>query len=224
MKQTKIIIARLICVLAVFAGSIAAQTISTHRSIDSEPMFVDKPPVIISLPEAVYTDAARKAGAAGTVRASVLLSASGQPKNIIIEQGQGTLLSEAVIAAVQKMKFKPAEKDGKPVDVQIKVVYDFDLVFSETDSNVKKPIITNKPDPIYPASQKSSGLKDKVSLSILFSADGKLSVVGVNSSMPKEFDEAATEAAKNIKFTPAVHKKSKQNVSQVITVVYNFKP
>jgi outer membrane biosynthesis protein TonB len=42
--------------------------------------------------------------------------------------------------------------------------------------------------------------------------------------MDKAFDKAAEAAAKNLKFTPAVHKKSKQPVSQAIMVEYTFKP
>jgi outer membrane biosynthesis protein TonB len=42
--------------------------------------------------------------------------------------------------------------------------------------------------------------------------------------MHKDFDKAAEAAAKNLKFTPAIHKKSKQTVSQVVSVEYQFKP
>jgi len=42
--------------------------------------------------------------------------------------------------------------------------------------------------------------------------------------MPNEFDKAAAEAAAKIRFQPAVHKKSKADVSQKMVVEYDFKP
>lgn len=40
----------------------------------------------------------------------------------------------------------------------------------------------------------------------------------------KEFDKAAVEAASQIKFQPALHKKSHRPVTQQMTVVHQFKP
>ncbi len=58
----------------------------------------------------------------------------------------------------------------------------------------------------------------------MFYSSGMLKVLGVSSVMPKEFDRAAQAAAAMLKFSPAIHKKSKQPVSQQITVDYDFKP
>ena len=67
-------------------------------------------------------------------------------------------------------------------------------------------------------------MKGKVTVSVLLKPDGEVQVLGVNSVMDKAFDKAAEAAAKNLKFAPAVHKKSKQPVSQAISVEYSFKP
>ena len=66
--------------------------------------------------------------------------------------------------------------------------------------------------------------KGKVEVKVLCFADGRVKIVGVSSVMPKEFDQAAVEAAARLRFQPAVHKKSKADVSQKMTVVYDFKP
>ncbi len=67
-------------------------------------------------------------------------------------------------------------------------------------------------------------MKGKVTVSVLLKSDWEIQVLGVNSVMHKDFDKAAEAAAKNLKFTSAVHKKSKQPVSQAISVEYSFKP
>ena len=66
--------------------------------------------------------------------------------------------------------------------------------------------------------------KTKFLVRAIFFKNGTLKVENVSSTMPKEFDRAAAEAAEKIKFEPAIHKKSKQPVSQEMTIEYNFKP
>jgi len=96
-------------------------------------------------------------------------------------------------------------------------------VYGEYDKNVAKAKVTSKLELPPPADYTGEKMKGKVSVGVLLREDGTLKVTGVSSVMPKEFDRAAIEAAKNIQFTPAVHKKSKKNVTQQITVEFEFK-
>jgi hypothetical protein len=59
---------------------------------------------------------------------------------------------------------------------------------------------------------------------VLINPDGEFLFLGEKRLLDTDFPTAADAAAKNLKFTPAVHKKSKQPVSQAIMVEYTFKP
>ena len=104
----------------------------------------------------------------------------------------------------------------------------FDFVvsarYSERDRNITRAKIIEKPDAVYPENQKAQGVGGKVYVSVLFSANGALQILGVRSTLSKDFAQAAVDAAKKIKFEPAVHKTSKKKVSQKMTLEYNFKP
>ena len=202
----------------------SAQSVFSEISVKPAMLEVSKPPQISRIPDLDFPENARKNGVDGIVRINVTLAEDSQPKNITVEQGLPDGVTEAVVASAQKIKFQPAEKDGQPGAVKISIEYKFSLIFSEFDNNVKKPVITEKPMPAYPQSQKSSGFKDKVTVRILLRADGTSKVESVNSVMPKEFDQAASDAAQKIKFQPAVHKKTKKSVSQYMLVTYDFKP
>ena len=166
----------------------------------------------------------RKKGTDGTVIISVTLSENGQPTNIKLEQGLPDGVSEAVLAAAQKIKFKPAEKDGKPVSTTTKIEYKFVIAYDESDINIKKPIITEKPAPVYPTTQKPSGLPNKIAVRVLFRADGTAKADDLKGIPSQEFNPAISDAAQRIKFQPAVNKKTKKNVSQYMTVFYDYKP
>jgi TonB family protein len=98
------------------------------------------------------------------------------------------------------------------------------MVFEESDPAIKKPRITLQPAAVYPESGRAEKYKGKVALLIVFFADGTSKVNSVNSVLPRDFDKAAIEAAKGIKFEPAVHKKSQKPVTQAMTVEFDFKP
>ena len=67
-------------------------------------------------PSPVYTEKARELRVEGEVVLNVIFNADGTLKILGVKQGLGHGLDEAAIAAASKMKFKPARRDGKPVD------------------------------------------------------------------------------------------------------------
>jgi TonB family protein len=86
-----------------------------------------------TLPRAVYqpspqfTDKARKAKINGVVLLKVTVTASGDVGNIKVAKGLGYGLDEKAEEAVRTWKFKPATKDGVPVDYELAVEVDFRL-------------------------------------------------------------------------------------------------
>ena len=171
-----------------------------------------------------YPDDARKNGVQGTVKATATLGEDGKVRDIKIDHDLPSGVGTAVISGLQTMTFKPAAVNGKPVPIVMHLDYVITLTYPEDDKNVAKPEIVDKPTAEYPNKYLAERIKGNVSVQVLFKADGTLQVGTVNSVMPKEFDQAARAAAAKLKFKPAVHKKSRQPVTQQMTVVYEFKP
>ena len=89
-------------------------------------------PVIIpeTKVQAAYPEAARKSKIEGRVILQAVVKKEGTVGNIIILRTPGNNLGfeESAIAAVQQWRFKPALKNGKPVDVYFTVEISFYLL------------------------------------------------------------------------------------------------
>jgi Protein of unknown function (DUF3500)/Gram-negative bacterial TonB protein C-terminal len=83
-------------------------------------------PTILDREKARYTDDARRNKVHGIVILGVIFAADGQ---IIIEkviQGLPLGLTENAIAVAKKIRFNPATKDGKPINLRTTLEYSFD--------------------------------------------------------------------------------------------------
>ncbi len=85
------------------------------------------PPRQISFPEPSYAGPARANRIQGRVVLRMLVDAMGIPQEIWLVKPLGFGLDEKAIEAVERWRFKPAEKEGKPVAVQISVDVNFRL-------------------------------------------------------------------------------------------------
>jgi TonB family protein len=85
--------------------------------------------VIISKPNPVYTEEARKLGLEGDVLVEVVFPASGPVQVIRVVKGLGHGLDEAAVRAAQQIRFKPALQNGNPVDFSANVRITFQLAF-----------------------------------------------------------------------------------------------
>ncbi len=187
-------------------------------------MITEPPDLSQSGFDVAFPDAARKNGVQGTVKVTAVLGENGRTRDIVIVDDLAHGVGQAVSAAVQKFAFRPAKFNGTPTAMKMTVLYSVTVYYDEGDKDVTKPKIIEKPMPAYPESQRASGVKGKVMVTALLKPDGDIQVLGANSDMERVFDKAAQDAAKNLKFSPAVHKKSKQPVAQVVVVEYAFKP
>jgi TonB family protein len=79
-----------------------------------EPAFV--PPVVISEPHPVYTAEAAQLRIQGEVTLQVRFLATGQVEVLRVVNGLGHGLDEQAKRVAEQIRFKPAEKDGHPVD------------------------------------------------------------------------------------------------------------
>ncbi|MFI5116102.1 MAG: energy transducer TonB [Terriglobales bacterium] len=83
------------------------------------------PPKRTSGPEPQYSEEARKAHYEGTVVLWLVVDAEGSPQRINVKRAAGMGLDEEAVKAVERWRFEPAEKDGKPVPVMINIEVNF---------------------------------------------------------------------------------------------------
>ena len=86
-----------------------------------------KPPRAIFTPDPEYSSQANHARLQGTLLLRVIVGPEGRARDIRVQRGLGMGLDEKAIEAVQRWKFEPATKDGKPVTVQINIEMNFRL-------------------------------------------------------------------------------------------------
>ena len=84
-------------------------------------------PVPLVTPEAEFSDEARRSKYQGVCMISIIVDAQGYPRNPRVGRSLGMVLDEKAVEAVQRYRFKPAMKDGKPVASTISVEVNFRL-------------------------------------------------------------------------------------------------
>jgi TonB family protein len=82
---------------------------------------------ILRKPEALYTEEARRNGVRGLVVLKVIFSATGRVLGIRVVKGLPSGLTGEAIRAASRIKFIPAQKDGKPVSMFAQLEYTFSI-------------------------------------------------------------------------------------------------
>jgi periplasmic protein TonB len=86
------------------------------------------PPTVLFKVEPEYSEEARKAKFQGTVVLFVVVDEHGNPRDLKVVRPLGLGLDQKAIEAVEKWKFSPGKKDGKPVPVQATIEVNFRLL------------------------------------------------------------------------------------------------
>lgn len=89
----------------------------------------DNPPDIIEKPRPEYTAEGRSMKIEGDVRIDLVFLANGSVQINKVVSGLGHGLDESAVRAAQQIKFKPAKKDGQPVDYPAVVRIEFRLAY-----------------------------------------------------------------------------------------------
>ena len=97
-----------------FATQQVAKSGTKLRQLDNGP--ATTPVEITYKPSPIYTDEARQLKLEGEVLLEVMFSANGQLRVNRVVRALGHGLDEAAVAAANRMRFKPALRDGQPVD------------------------------------------------------------------------------------------------------------
>lgn len=84
---------------------------------------------ILEKPQPVYTAEGRSLRIEGDVVIDLIFLASGQVQISRVVRGLGHGLDEAAVQAAKQIKFKPAKRDGQPVDYPARVRIEFRLAY-----------------------------------------------------------------------------------------------
>lgn len=82
---------------------------------------------VLAKPEPQYTEEARRNAVTGSVVLRVVFSRGGEVTNIRAVQSLPFGLTERAIAAARLIRFRPATRDGRPVNVYMQLEYNFNL-------------------------------------------------------------------------------------------------
>ena len=82
---------------------------------------------ILEKPRPVYTDEARRLRIEGTVQLRVVFGAAGQIRVVAVVKGLGHGLDEAAVQAAEAIRFRPARRDGRPVDAPAVIQIQFQI-------------------------------------------------------------------------------------------------
>jgi len=109
------------------AGFDARASAPAQPSVAALTKPIDRPVEIIFKPTPEYTDEARSARVEGTVSLELEFAAGGDVRVLRVVRGLGHGLDEAAQLAALRIRFKPAQSDGQPVDSRATVHITFRL-------------------------------------------------------------------------------------------------
>jgi protein TonB len=88
-----------------------------------------RPPIILYKPKPVYTDIARQKRIQGEVVLKVMLGAAGNIEILSVERTLGYGLDQAAEDAARLIRFRPALRNGRPVDMPVVLHITFSLAY-----------------------------------------------------------------------------------------------
>lgn len=88
---------------------------------------VDSGPVPLDEVRIPYPAQARQDGIEGTVTLMIVVDEAGKVTRARVLGGPGHGLNEAALSAIRRFRFKPAVREGKPVSVETRFAYTFEL-------------------------------------------------------------------------------------------------
>lgn len=88
---------------------------------------VTKKALVLTKPEPAYTQAAKEAQIEGTVVLRAVFAADGTVSNILVVSSLPKGLTQRAIQGARKIKFVPAEINGRPVSMFMQLEYNFNL-------------------------------------------------------------------------------------------------
>lgn len=197
-----------------------------------------EPPKPIDRPPPVYPFAMRRFGINGEVTIDFIVAPNGAVKNPYVSSSNSRTFEEPAIAAVRKWRFKPAQRDGRPVAARMQVPIIFSLAeggedaFTIDERDQSKlppelrydtpPKIRNVQLPIFPYELRRDGVRGKAAAVMLIGTNGRVENVKVVSASRPEFGEALAAAVSTFRFHPAA--KAGKPVPHLLRFEHKFEP
>jgi len=219
----------LIMVLCISVG-LAQQKDKKKIKNENPKEYVDlkKHPEPLTQIKPVYPETLKLAGIQGKVFIETLVDEKGKVAETKVLKTDNDGLCKPAIEAIKKTKFSPAiSKDGKKVKSWVVIPIAFKLEekhdakpndnysgeVSESDPDIdayvevdKYPEVIESGEPIYPEEATKNGIEGKVFVKVLVDKNGNPKKTVILKSENEIFNNAAMEAAKKCKFTPATQK------------------
>jgi len=117
-----------VCVLAALVVAARGQSNEEKKSDDSEPVYElgdgITPPRLVHQVIPEY-QGKKGVGVKGSVAIAMVITSKGLPENPRVVQGLDPDIDKSAIEAIKQWRFRPAEKDKKPVAVKVTVEVQF---------------------------------------------------------------------------------------------------
>jgi TonB family protein len=205
---------------------------------------VDKTPVPEGGIEAiqnkiVYPAEAKEKGIEGKVHVLMFIDEMGIVTSAEVIKGVHHLLDRAALDAVKDVKFTPGIIKGEAVKTQVAIPIVFKLngdskkgkselkneggYFFEAD---EFPQIIGGPAAliekiVYPKEEREKGIQGDVVVAVYINEKGEVEKAEIEKSLNENFDNAALNAVKEVKYTPG--KIKEKNVKMKISIPIKFK-
>lgn len=202
-----------------------------------------KTPVIIKSVDPQYSREAMEAKIQGIVLLDAVVDRNGLLSNIkVVKSLDATLgLDQAAIDAAKKWLFKPGEKDGTPVAVQVRLEMEFRLgsprnapqdapppqfgkgAYPENTPRLVAPKPTRVVDPQYTSEAMRAKIQGDVKIEMVIQPDGSVGDKRIVESLDKLYglDDSALKAASACTFEPGTLDGTP--VAVIVTLTFKFR-
>jgi TonB family protein len=166
----------LAAVVAAITGiGAAAQQPPVYQAGDKS---VQQKPQVIAETKPSYTAEAMRKKISGSVEMTTVIGVDGRPSDIKIVRSLDSGLDKNAVAALDKWRFKPAMKDGKPVRMLVTIEMSFtlrdDRVYDKTSASVKGPVVLKHTPPAYTPEAMRAKIEGVVEIEGVVGVDGRL--------------------------------------------------
>jgi protein TonB len=181
------------CAAAALAALLAAPAALAWVPCEQKGL-VPPVPVVREAPE--YPQAVRAIGMEGSVEVALTVLADGGVGWVRILRAEPRgYFEQAAADGVRRWRFRPATRDGGPVECRLRTRVRFAL--TDAAATAVGPAGGDRPQPVYPASLLAARVEGYAEVEFDLAADGAVSNARLTAAMPRgEFESAALAAVR----------------------------
>ncbi|HEX3746124.1 MAG TPA: TonB family protein [Bryobacteraceae bacterium] len=184
------------------------------------------PPVaLIECGQPEYTEEARIAHLAGRVLVSLTVDDEGVPNQIHVVSALGLGLDENAMACVRQSHYSPAQRDGKPVPLKMRISLPFEKQWDsnwhlagaafETAADCNRPVVVKAGYPSATSDRRAA----TVSVHLTISKDGTPRDMLVHAPQDPKLDKEAVAILAAWRFRPGMRNREPVDVPATLTLV-----